>query len=48
MKIDKVILSSDSNPYYLAFWPVVSKIWKQNFKIEPVLALISNTELDLD
>ena len=29
MKIDYVIVSSDDNPMYLDFWPIVSKIWKK-------------------
>lgn len=40
MKIEKVILSSTTNPYYLDFWPLVSKIWKKKFNIHPVLILI--------
>ena len=40
MKIDKVILGSTTNPYYLDFWPLVSKIWKLKFNIHPVLVLI--------
>jgi len=37
MQIQKVIHSSDDKDYYLDFWPIVSKIWKLKFKIEPVL-----------
>lgn len=40
MKIDKVVLGSNCNPYYLGFWPLVSKIWKLKFDIHPVLFLI--------
>ena len=40
MKITKAIHSSDSNPMYLDFWPIVSKIWKTKFNIEPVLIYI--------
>jgi hypothetical protein len=40
MKISKVILSSDSNPKYLDFWPYVSKAWKELIGIEPVLFFI--------
>ena len=40
MKTDKVILSSTTNPFYLDFWPIVSKIWKVKFNIHPVLILI--------
>jgi len=44
MKISKVIVSSDENPLYLDFWPVISKIWSEFFNIEPILAIISNNE----
>lgn len=37
MKIDKVIVSSDSNEFYLDFWQPVSFLWKEKFKIQPVL-----------
>lgn len=36
MKLDKAILSSNDNPDYLEFWPIVSEAWK-NIGIEPVL-----------
>lgn len=37
MKIDKVILASDSNNFYLDFWEPVSRLWKEKFNIDPVL-----------
>ena len=37
MKITKAIVSSNDNPVYLDFWPVISKLWKIKFNIEPVL-----------
>jgi hypothetical protein len=37
MKIDKAIVSSDSNPMYLDFWAIVSKMWSVKFGITPVL-----------
>ena len=37
MKIKYAIMSSDSNPLYLDFWPVISKIWYEKFNITPVL-----------
>jgi len=40
MKIDIAIHSSDSNPFYLDFWPIVSKIWKLKFDIKPILVYI--------
>jgi len=46
MNIDYVILGSDENPYYYDFWPIVSKIWKEVFKVTPVLGLISDEDSD--
>lgn len=48
MKIDYVILGSNTNPYYLDFWPVVSKIWKEKFNIIPVLGLICDEDSDFE
>ena len=39
MKIDNVILSSNNDPKYLDFWPIVSKAW-QNLGIKPYLFYI--------
>ena len=43
MKIDKVIMSCDDKRYYLDFWPLVSKVWKQKFNLH----LISTYENNL-
>lgn len=49
MKIKYAIHSSDSNPFYLDFWPIVSKIWKLKFDIEPVLLYVDdNHEIQID
>lgn len=48
MKIDLVIHSSDSNPYYLDFWPLVSKVWKLRFNIEPLLVFIGDESTPID
>jgi hypothetical protein len=37
MKVQKVIHACNDNPFYKDFWPIVSKIWKLKFAIEPVL-----------
>ena len=48
MKIDKVVLGSDDNPFYLDFWPIVSRIWRLKFGIEPILYLFTdNTKLEI-
>jgi hypothetical protein len=46
MKINYVILSSCTDKYYLDFWPVVSKVWKNLFGITPVLGLITDEDSD--
>ena len=47
MKIDYVLMGSNSNPLYLDFWPIVSKVWREVFNITPVLGLITEDEFDL-
>jgi hypothetical protein len=47
MKIDYVIMGSDSNPMYLDFWPIVSKVWKEKFNIVPVLGLICDEDSEM-
>jgi hypothetical protein len=46
MKINYVILSSCTDKYYLDFWPIVSKIWKNLLNVTPVLALMTNEDSD--
>ena len=48
MKIDKVIHSCDNNKFYLDFWPLVSKIWKVKFNVEPILAFIGDEDVEID
>ena len=45
--IDRVIMSSDDNPMYLDFWPVVAKAWSK-FGIRPTLALIARSDVQVD
>ena len=42
MKIDKVIMSCNDNPFYHEYWPIISKVWKIKFEIEPVLVFIGD------
>lgn len=39
MKIDYAVHSSDGNPYYLDFWPIVAPLWRR-WGIEPLLVYI--------
>jgi hypothetical protein len=49
MKIKYSIMSSDSNRIYLDFWPLISKLWKKVFEIEPILYYIDKDHnLDID
>ncbi|MBP7708093.1 hypothetical protein KA107_00270 [Candidatus Pacearchaeota archaeon] len=43
VKIDYVFLSSNENPFYLDFWPVVSRAWRK-MGITPVLIKITNKD----
>ena len=49
MKVDLVIHSSDSHPFYLDFWPLVSRVWKEVFGLDPILLYIDdNHEIPID
>jgi len=48
MKIKNVLLSCNSNPTYLDFWPITSKIWKQRFNIHPILIYIDHDDPNID
>jgi len=43
IKIDRVVLASNTNPMYLDFWPLVAKAW-QKMGVRPTLALIEDKE----
>lgn len=45
MKIDKVILSSNDNPDYLDFWPIVSEAWEL-MGVEPILIYTGSKSLE--
>lgn len=44
MKIDYAIVSSDHNPTYLDFWPIVKDFWVNLIGIKPILVLISERD----
>lgn len=48
LKIDRVILASDTNPLYLPFWPLVARAWKERIGIQPTLALIAEDDIAID
>jgi hypothetical protein len=48
VQLDRVILASDSNPAYLAFWPIVARAWQEVVGIRPTLALIAGPEVQVD
>jgi hypothetical protein len=47
-KINYVVVGANKNPLYLDFWPIVSKIWKENFDVTPVLGLIDDVDSDIE
>ena len=47
LDLKRVILSSDNNPFYLEFWPVVAPIWEK-MGLKPTLALIADENCSID
>lgn len=41
-------MSCNSNPMYLDFWPVVSRVWKLKFNIDPILIYVDEKDLNID
>lgn len=47
LEVKRVILSTNNNPLYIEFWPVVAPLWKaMGFK--PTLALVANSDCPID
>lgn len=42
--IDRVLISSDNNPYYIDFLPVVSLSWQKILGIKPTLAYVTDQD----
>ena len=47
MQINRVILSTDNNPNYIEFWPMVAKAWTK-MGVRPTLALIAEEGITVD
>lgn len=47
MKIDRVILASNSHKNYIEFWPIVAKAWK-HFGVKPTLLFIGDDDSIVD
>ena len=47
MKIDRVILSTDSHPCYIEFWPMIAKAWNK-MGVTPTLALVADKNVKVD
>lgn len=47
IELRRVILSTNNNPMYIEFWPVVAPIW-QAMGIRPTLALIADEQCPID
>jgi len=47
LTIDRVILSTNENPKYMDFWPIVAKAW-QKIGIRPTLAFIADKNVEID
>lgn len=47
LELDRVILSTNNNPLYIEFWPIIAPIW-QAMGIRPTLALIADENCPID
>lgn len=45
MIINRAIVSTDNNPFYYDFWPLVAKAWR-NMGIEPTVAVVGGLNLN--
>lgn len=48
LKLDRVIVSSDTHPNYYPFWPIVARAWKEVVGIQPTLILIAPPDFPID
>jgi hypothetical protein len=44
----RAILSTDDNPMYLGFWPLVARAWTRIVGIKPTLALVADDDVEVD
>ena len=47
LKLDRVILSTNDDPLYIEFWPIVAPIWTA-MGLRPTLALIGDENCQID
>lgn len=48
LTLTRAIVSSDTNPLYLEFWPLVARTWKQIVGVQPTLLLIAPSDVVVD
>lgn len=48
LKLDRVILATDTHENYIQFWPIVAKVWKEVVGVTPTLALIADESVAID
>lgn len=48
LPLDRAIISTDANPNYIQFWPVVAKAWEKVIGIRPTLALIADDNVIIE
>ena len=44
--INKIVVSSDTSPMFLNYWPVVAQSWKEIFNLVPTLVLVAPSSFD--
>lgn len=48
MRLNRVILATDSKPEYLACWPHAAKAWSKIVGVRPTLALVAHENVQVD
>lgn len=48
LTLTRVILSTDTHPNYIQFWPLVARAWKKIVGVRPTLALIADESVRVD
>lgn len=48
LRLDRVIISSDTHPNYMPFWPIVARAWKEIIGVNPTLIFIAEDNVAID
>ena len=46
ISVNKVVVSSDTSPMFLNYWPVVARSWSKLFNLVPTLVVVAHSNFD--